>query len=74
MTLLEGLPHQAWEREVFERELLRDDVARVAGWPFYRDPLPLGDETATALEQLVGDPSCFTRWGGAKRCGGFHPD
>ena len=74
LTLLEGLPHPAWEKALLEGELERPDIVRVADCPFYKDPMELRRETVRELEQLVTDPRCFATWGGEKRCGGFHPD
>lgn len=74
LLLFEGLPHQAWERAAFARERAREDVIELAGWPFYRDPMPLSDETADVLTSMASAAGSFRTFGGEKRCGGYHPD
>lgn len=74
LALLEGLPHPAWETKLFERELQRGDIVRIAGWPFYAEPLPVTRATSVALELLALDPASFAPKRGEGLCGGFHPD
>ena len=39
--LLEGLPHQYFERDLLEEERQSKKVRQVGGFPFYQEPLML---------------------------------
>jgi hypothetical protein len=74
LTLFEGLPHQFFDRELLASELKTKQTVDLHHYPFYREPLALKPDDAEALKALIGDSTCFTRFSGEKRCGGFHPD
>jgi hypothetical protein len=74
MTLLEGLPHQHFERELLESERRSKPVRELDGYPFYQAPLALSAADAKRLMLLLSDPATFQRFSGEKLCGGFHPD
>jgi hypothetical protein len=74
VVLLEGLPHQTWERELLEQERKSKPVQELHGYPFYKEPLDLRPEDAKRLTQVLADPSHLKPVEGQKLCGGFHPD
>jgi hypothetical protein len=74
ITVLEGLPHQSFEREVYEREIVRSDVRRIIGLPFYEGELKIDGDDLNRLRQLLGNPRLYKKFSGDKACGGFHPD
>jgi len=44
------------------------------GQTFYEKSLPVPAAKTRKLLSLVKHPQSFSQWGGAKPCGGFHPD
>lgn len=72
VRVYEGLPHQAHEAEVLQKELRRRDVTRIGGYPFYTPSKPA--RNASVLRRILGDPGSFAMYRGPKTCGGFHPD
>jgi len=72
LVVYEGLPHQAKERRLMEREATREDVTRIFGYPFYTPAVPAKDQRA--LQRILGSPGNFGIYTGPKTCGGFHPD
>ena len=44
------------------------------GQTFYEKSLPVPAAKTRKLLSLVKHPQSFSQWGGAKACGGFHPD
>lgn len=53
-----------------------DSTAIVAlhGYWFFADRTQVSGEEAAAFAKIIGDSRNFAPWGGAKACGGFHPD
>jgi hypothetical protein len=74
VVLWEGLPHQAFEKQLLEEELKAKEVVWYHGFPFYVEPLPLKEEDGQELTSIVTNRDTFQPWSGAKKCGGFHPD
>jgi hypothetical protein len=74
ITLYEGLPHQAAESELVAEEKRKKDTVTLHGFSFYRELLELQPNDLDALKALVGTERSFHKWGGEKKCGGFHPD
>lgn len=74
VTLLEGLPHQAFEAEHLAAEIKAKRVVRRHRYPFYADPLPLKPEHAQWLTEILADARAMKPFSGEKKCGGFHPD
>jgi len=74
LTVYEGLPHPAYEREAFQEESKSKQTIRLLGFPFYREPLDLKDEDVKTLRNLLGSRNTYQAYGGEKECGGFHPD
>lgn len=74
VTLLEGLPHQLVEHTSFLRERETKGNVEVAGYRFYRHPLPLTAGDAAVLRTVCADALTYANYSGPKRCGGFHPD
>ena len=68
----EGLPHQAHEREIMQREAARKDVAWIQGYPYYTPAVRA--KQPEALRRVLADPASYRPYGGPKTCGGFHPD
>lgn len=73
-TLYEGLPHQVVEADLLKRELATKKTIRLHGYPFYERPLPVAVDEIEALRGLCSAADSFWSYGGAKFCGGFHPD
>jgi len=76
LTIFEGLPHYLWEKEKHSQELLRGDILRRDGYPFYMSALKVTDDDKKEIRELFakfGKTSIYIAEG-AKRCGGFHPD
>ena len=72
--LYEGLPHQSYERELFQKELESKKTIVLGDFPFYEKPLSLSETDAKLLTSLLCDRRCLTPSRRPKACGGFHPD
>jgi hypothetical protein len=72
--LLEGLPHQLFERDLMESERRTKPVRELDGYLFYEEPLSPSREDANRLTQVLSERETFERFSGEKLCGGFHPD
>jgi hypothetical protein len=55
VTLLEGLPHQYFEKEELARELKKQRTVKLHGFPFYEERLPLSLEDGKRLTELFCD-------------------
>lgn len=73
VVVWEGLPHDLFERGLFERERA-NPVHELFGFAFYPTPLSLDAAEVARLSRLLGEPATFEPFAGAKPCGGFHPD
>jgi hypothetical protein len=74
LRLFEGLPHQAFERELLKSELKGKQTFRSNGHHFYQTEIIPSEEDALALADIASSPKSFEEWGGMKLCGGYHPD
>ena len=74
LVVHEGLPHQFWEPKALEKELKDKKTVEFHDFPFYETPIAIKEEDATRLSALCRDAKTFERYGGPKRCGGYHPD
>jgi hypothetical protein len=74
VVLYEGLPHQAFERNLLDEELKTKKTVQHDGFPFYAEALQLKEADAKELTRLFTDASSFQPFTGHKKCGGFHPD
>lgn len=72
LMVYEGLPHQAHEKELIAREIVRKDTTRLHGYPFYTPARPA--KQAAGLRRVLGSADSYKVYGGPKTCGGFHPD
>ena len=72
VLIYEGLPHQKFEPDLYQKESLRTDILTIAGHPFYIPATMAGD--FQILKRLLGNPESLIRFRGEKLCGGFHPD
>ena len=75
--LLEGLPHPAFERQLFERERQRvDRVQNLHGSMFYAEPLDVAPALLQSVVDIVNDAASFLprEPGLVWMCGGFHAD
>jgi len=73
VTLYEGLPHQAEEKNLLERELATKKTILIASYPFYERLLHLADDEVEPLRRLSSDRNNYVR-PAIVACGGFHPD
>ncbi|WP_020474858.1 hypothetical protein [Zavarzinella formosa] len=74
LTLLEGLPHQMFEKAALDKELKDKKTVKQRDFPFYEGAITPKADDAKALIALFGDLKSFARYRGEKKCGGFHPD
>jgi hypothetical protein len=74
VVVYEGLPHQTWEGDLREEELKNKKTVKLHEFPFYMEALKLKDGDAKLLTELFTAADSFEQYGGAKLCGGFHPD
>jgi len=76
LTLLEGLPHPRFERDLLEAEKRRARFVTRHGWPFYEQPLPLSEADIRTLRETCANPANYSLRDPEqlKLCGGFHPD
>jgi hypothetical protein len=74
VVLYEGLPHQNWEADLLDAELKSKKTVQIHGFPFYAEPMELKAEDAKTLTTLFTTDGSLQKFGGYKRCGGFHPD
>jgi hypothetical protein len=69
VVLYEGLPGE-WSTDKPREE----KTVQLHGYTLYEKQLVLSDETAKKLTALFCAEATFKKWGGLKKCGGFHPD
>ena len=74
VEVYEGLPHQMFERGLLEREMERDDVKQIDGFPFYTPAVAAEGRVLQELKVLISDEKTYLKYSGEKKCGGFHPD
>lgn len=74
LTVLEGLPHQVWEKEALAAELKSKETVQVHDFPFYKKPLELTAQEVENLRLVFASTDTYAPHSGEKRCGGFHPD
>jgi len=74
VVVFEGLPHQLFERGLFEVEVKRSDLVWFEGFPFYAKPLEVSVADKKALTMIALRADGHVRWSGYKLCGGYHPD
>lgn len=72
--VMEGLPHEMFERGLFESESKRTKTVRVAGSLFYERLLPVTVPHVGVIEEVLKEPTTLVPYGGPKLCGGFHAD
>lgn len=73
VDLYEGLPHQLWEREAFERELATKKTVKLHEFQFYEHPLAISADDVKLLRQISVAPESYREYV-PEPCGGFHPD
>lgn len=70
----EGLPHPAWEREVFLEEMQKPHVV-YRDHRFYEGHIDLSERDRKTIEDLFTERELVpSSWKVVKMCGGFHPD
>jgi hypothetical protein len=74
VVVLEGLPHQAYERELLEQERRTKKTQERDSYPFYEEPLEISEADAGRLTKLLGSWATYKPAGPPPACGGFHPD
>jgi hypothetical protein len=74
VRLYEGLPHQAWERELLRKELRTKRIQEIQEFPFYAEALIPKAAAAARLTTVSLGCDAFLAWRGHKKCGGYHPD
>lgn len=74
VVLFEGLPHQGNETKLLKEELEKKKTVQIAGYPFYAETLDLKDGHGKKLTDLTAGKDTFRKFGGEKKCGGYHPD
>lgn len=74
IRLFEGLPHPHYDRDLLAGELESKETIEIGGFPFYSAPILLAADDAKRLKDLYLDSNSFAPFGGAKDCGGYHPD
>ena len=74
VTVYEGLPHQAFERDAYAIEVKRPDLVWFEGFPFYAKPLNVPEAEKKSLTAIVSRPTAHVPFRGYKACGGYHPD
>lgn len=76
VLLHEGLPHPSFEGDLLKAELKKQKTNMIGGFPFYQARPALKPEDATALMNLLANPTSLRPLpvGVVKQCGGFHPD
>ena len=72
LVVFEGLPHQRGEKELFATEAKRADIKKVLDYPFYTPSVSATNEEE--LRKLLSSSAAIAEFGGAKACGGYHPD
>lgn len=72
--LLEGLPHQTFEKEALKKEIKDKETINLNGYWFYEKPLEIPAKVENELRGILSDESVYARYSGMKRCGGFRPD
>lgn len=74
IVLYEGLPHETWEHESYEREKAGKPTIELDKWPFYETPIALSSADESQLREMFTTRHGFIPYQGPKLCGGFHPD
>lgn len=74
LLIHEGLPHQSFEPAALAAERAREDVAEIAGYPFYSPAVEADEDEKSSLKRLLSSKKSISSFSGEKPCGGFHPD
>ncbi|MFT3991090.1 MAG: hypothetical protein QM680_06735 [Luteolibacter sp.] len=72
LTIYEGLPHQAFERNLLAKESKRKDTEKINSFRFYTPAIAAINPEA--LKRILSSPETIQVFRGEKLCGGFHPD
>lgn len=73
ITVIEGLPHPGWEKELWKQEKAKPRQ-RHDGFYFYSETIVPRPAAAELFRKILIDPATFGEWRGMKMCGGYHPD
>jgi hypothetical protein len=74
LTMYEGLPGDFGEPELRKAELAKNIHVEIDGHEFYRGGKSLDAQEAAEMTRLFSKEGVAVAYGGAKTCGGFHPD
>jgi hypothetical protein len=76
LTVYRGVARANLERPPTPVTPKANDVRTVIrlGETFFKKPMSLSAAKTRKPLSLVKNPQSFSQWGGAKACGGFHPD
>lgn len=69
-----GLPHQYWEKRDLWRDLFTTSHRSIGGYRFYTTPPVVSEPLRSRIASAVRSSTLYQPYGGAKACGGYHPD
>lgn len=74
IRVLEGLPHQNYYRDIFEKERKSKPTQELGGFYFYEGTLDLSPKDMKRVVEILHKSSTYEPYLGEKKCGGYHPD
>lgn len=74
LAILEGLPHQGWERDLWKAEIAAKETTKIHGFHFYAKRITPSDNDVQSLITVISDENGIVEWRGMKMCGSYHPD
>ncbi|MBE2203002.1 MAG: hypothetical protein IAE94_01500 [Chthoniobacterales bacterium] len=74
LQVFEGLPDPRTHPMLFTAENSREEVIRIEGGSFYKNPLALNEVELAELRAIFYPGNPFSPGGGQDPCGRFHPD
>ncbi len=69
-----GLPHPRWYPDLLVSEQKKSKIFKEYGFLFYSRLSRLTLSDNSVIVDLIKDASTYKRFGGFKKCGGYHPD
>ena len=74
LRIFRGLPHELFEKELFDAAIAQRDWVKIDGYHFHSQPIVPEEPIARDITLIASKGTSFAKFSGEKRCGGFHPD
>jgi hypothetical protein len=73
-VIYRGLPHQYWQKRDLWRDLFTTSHRSIGGYRFYTTPAVVSEPLRSSVASAIRSRTLYQPYGGAKLCGGYHPD